>query len=146
VIVIDVGSSSAGRTVTVAAVACPAASRTDMVTVVSAPTFPGTTTSVLPFSVPTTGRAVWSLVRIVYGCVPPEMRNVNGTPEKAVAVDGVTVSGVTPPPFITWLGDPLPPPHAASDSTPARAARVRSGRSHAVSRYPGMMGVLMMMS
>jgi hypothetical protein len=45
-----------------------------------------------------------------------------------------------------WLGAPLPPPHAASDSTPAIAARVRSGRSHAVGRNPGMMGILMMLS
>jgi hypothetical protein len=59
-------------------------------------------------------------------------------PEYVVAVAGVIATGTAVPPE-TLLGDPLPPPHAASDSTPARAARVMSGRSHAVRRYPGMM-------
>ena len=103
------------------------------------PTLPGTTTSVSPSSVPTTGSALWSLVRMAYGRVPPVMRKVNGVPDYAVAVAGVIASGAPPPPLMTWLGAPLPPPHAASDRTPARATRVRSGRSHVVSGYPGMM-------
>jgi hypothetical protein len=44
------------------------------------------------------------------------------------------------------FGAPFPPPHAASERTAASAARVMKGRSHAVNRYPGMIGVLMMLS
>jgi hypothetical protein len=145
VTVMEVGKSNCGRTVSEALADWPVASRTLRVTAVSAPTLAGTTTSTLPFSVPTTGRTVWSLESIVNGCEPPLMRKVNGFPEYAMPDAGVTVSGVAIGPW-GLFGAPLPPPHAASESTPARAARVRSGRSHADRRYPGMMGVLMMMS
>jgi hypothetical protein len=60
-IVIDAGNSNAGLTVTAAVVVWPDASRTVSVTGVSAPTLPGTMTSVFSDVVPATATAAWSL-------------------------------------------------------------------------------------
>src|SRR6266508_4499688 len=120
-----------------------------IVTDVVSATSLATSSTVLPGTACATGSTAELLEKAKKGATPPTTVSVAGVLEYTVAALGSTDSagGVAGPGVNGLLGAPLPPPHAVSASTPARANMPATRRSDAaIRRCPDMMISLLMLS